>query len=392
MKTFCKKYLVLLLAIALLLPTLAACASLGEPALKLGKTEITENMIEFWLTRYKAEFLYYYRSAILNEYSTFADFWADTAEDGRTYDEIFTANVIESAKTYLCVAYLFDEKGLSLPEETVAAVDKTISDMIENLADGSSSEFNTQLAQYGVNKKILRELYLLEEKAEYLKNYLFSDSGEKRITQKQKDEYYNDNFLRMEQICIFINETPKLDSDGNYEKDDDGYTAYRDMTEEENKKAREKAAEAFEKAVAGADFDDLVKKYDENKADDGYTGGIYMSTVSASGYDESLGKIYEELSDMEIGSVAMVETENGLHIIKRLPLEEKAYEDDANTDFFTFWDSRQQNYVTYEQYLRTPFFLEYINGLLEEYADKIKIDEDIIKSLKISSVNANYDF
>lgn len=42
---------------------------------------------------------------------------------------------------------------------------------------------------------------------------------------------------------------------------------------------------------------------------------------------------------MEIGEVRRVESEFGVHFIKRYPLDEKAYSDKMNADFFSTFES-----------------------------------------------------
>ena len=89
----------------------------------------------------------------------------------------------------------------------------------------------------------------------------------------------------MKQVCVFINKTPKLSEDGTYATDKDGNTVYTEMTAEENAAARAKIEEAMKKLEGGEDFEKVLSDYDENKADDGYKNGIYMSAESAFGND-----------------------------------------------------------------------------------------------------------
>jgi hypothetical protein len=117
-----------------------------------------------------------------------------------------------------------------------------------------------------------------------------------------------------------------------------------------------------------------------------------MSADSAIGTDAALDKIYEELCKMEVGEIKMIETENNLHIIEKLPLDAGAYNVKANSDFFTFYDAELEKYVEFGYYIRTPLFLEYIEAKLEEYKDIIVIDEELLRKTKLSTVKANYYF
>lgn len=388
-----KRIIAILLASLLLILPLAGCSSFGEPVMELGGTEITANMIEFWLSRYKAQFIYYYGDAVCAQYGLkdIEKFWkikSDTDSD-KSFDDVMSEFIYENAKTYLCSLYLFEQFGLSLPKETEKEIDDYMQELMDGYASGSKSEFNALLSKYGINYKLLRELYLIDEKIDYLQEYLFGANGTIGITNVDKDEYYKANYVRMKQICIFINECPETDKDGNPVLDKDGHVKYRDMSAAETQAAREKADEALKKINGGESFSNVLAYYDENSADDGYAS-IYMSKDSALGTDEALEKIYNELVKMEVGEVKLIETANNLHIVQKLELDEGAYSRSANADFFTFYDSELQTYITFDQYLKTPLFLEYISESLEKFSADIKINEELLKKYKLSTVEANY--
>jgi len=393
MKIF-RKITAAALALVMLLLSLVGCSSLGTPVMELGGTEITANMIEFWLSRYKAQFEHYYGEAVRKQYGLdkVDQFWPLVADPatGETYDDVMSGFIYENAQTYLCSLYLFDQFGLSLPSSTVEEVDTYIADLCENYASGSKSEFNAMLSNYGVSMKILRELYLIDEKVDYLQEYLFGTGGTLGVTKIDKENYYQQNYVRMRQICFFINECPEYDEKGNPVLDKDGYTKYRDMTTAETQEARARAADALKSINSGTDFLDVSKEYDENPTDDIYAGGIYMSKDSAMGTDAALEKIYNELQAMEVGQIKLIETENNLHIVEKLELDEGAYDKTANTDFFTFYDAELGALETFEQYLKEPLFLEYIAESLEKYSAEVKIDEELLNKYKLSTVEANY--
>ncbi len=393
MKIF-KKITAAALALVMLVLSLVGCSSFGTPVMELGGTEITANMIEFWLSRYKAQFEHYYGEAVRKQYGLdkVDQFWplvADPATGG-TYDDVMSGFIYENAQTYLCSLYLFDQFGLSLPSSTVEEVDTYIADLCENYASGSKSEFNALLSNYGVSMKILRELYLIDEKVDYLQEYLFGTGGTLGVTKIDKENYYQQNYVRMRQICFFINECPEYDENGNPVLDKDGYTKYRSMTAAETQEARSRAADALKSINSGSDFLAVSKEYDENPTDDIYAGGIYMSKDSAMGTDAALEKIYNELQAMEVGQIKLIETENNLHIVEKLELDEGAYDKTANTDFFTFYDAELGALETFEQYLKEPLFLEYIAESLEKYSAEVKINEELLNKYKLSNVQANY--
>lgn len=384
-----------LTALLLALIQLVSCSSLGTPVMTLGKTEITGSMIEFWMSRYKAQFEYSYGQSLKTAYrlSSVDSIWKVKVKDdsAETYDDMFSSYIFDNAKTYLCALYLFDQFGLKLPDSTVKKTDETINEYVTNLADGSKSEFNAILAAYGINMKILRELYLADEKVSYLREYLFGSNGTEPITTQQIEDYYQKNYVRMKQICVFINQRPKQNEDGTYVTDSSGKTQYTTMTADENAAARTKIEEALAKIDGGEDFEKALSEYDENKADDGYKNGIYMSAESSFGNDEDLQKIYETLCEMKVGEVRELELSNSLHIIKKYELDTGAYAKAENSDFFLFNDGTG-SYQTLQQYVKTPLFLDYIKGKLDEFSADIKIDEEALSQYRISKVKSNYNF
>lgn len=384
-----------LTALLLALIQLVSCSSLGTPVMTLGKTEITGSMIEFWMSRYKAQFEYSYGQSLKTAYglSSVDSIWKVKVKDdsAETYDDMFSSYIFDNAKTYLCALYLFDQFGLKLPDSTVKKTDETINEYVTNLADGSKSEFNAILAAYGINMKILRELYLADEKVSYLREYLFGSNGTEPITTQQIEDYYQKNYVRMKQICVFINQRPKQNEDGTYVTDSSGKTQYTTMTADENAAARTKIEEALAKIDGGEDFEKALSEYDENKADDGYKNGIYMSAESSFGNDEDLQKIYETLCEMKVGGVRELELSNSLHIIKKYELDTGAYAKAENSDFFLFNDGTG-SYQTLQQYVKTPLFLDYIKGKLDEFSADIKIDEEALSQYRISKVKSNYNF
>ena len=384
-----------LTALLLALIQLVSCSSLGTPVMTLGKTEITGSMIEFWMSRYKAQFEYSYGQSLKTAYglSSVDSIWKVKVKDdsAETYDDMFSSYIFDNAKTYLCALYLFDQFGLKLPDSTVKKTDETINEYVTNLADGSKSEFNAILAAYGINMKILRERYLADEKVSYLREYLFGSNGTEPITTQQIEDYYQKNYVRMKQICVFINQRPKQNEDGTYVTDSSGKTQYTTMTADENAAARTKIEEALAKIDGGEDFEKALSEYDENKADDGYKNGIYMSAESSFGNDEDLQKIYETLCEMKVGEVRELELSNSLHIIKKYELDTGAYAKAENSDFFLFNDGTG-SYQTLQQYVKTPLFLDYIKGKLDEFSADIKIDEEALSQYRISKVKSNYNF
>ncbi len=374
---------------------LAACGQTGDVMLKLGKAEITENMFVFWLSRYKAQFIYGYSSSLKQAYgvSSVDAFWELTdPESGKTYDDVFTEFIYQNALTYLTALDLCNELGISLSEEEEKKTEETIDSLKSELAEGSKTEFNAILAGYGLNIATLRRCYNTEKLVYKLQKTLFGAGGPEEITAETVEKYYRDNYQRMRQICIFINKCPEKGDSGEYLTDSEGKVAYRDMSAAETTAARERASDALARLTAGADFDEVAATYNENTASAAYKNGIYLSEEQVYRAGDGTEKLFDALCEMKAGEIRLVELENTLHVIQKLELDEGAYDKAENSDFFSFYDSSSGGYVSLKDYIITPLFLDYIEKRQSVVKDRIECRDEVREKHKISQVAANSIF
>ncbi|MBQ8208844.1 MAG: peptidylprolyl isomerase [Clostridia bacterium] len=355
-----KRIACLLLCVILCVCFLASCSSsMGEPLMTLEGNEITVNMYRLWLSRLKG-----------NYGGSDDTVWDQVSEEGKTYNEIFTGFVKQNAMTLLCVMHEFDNLGLKLPEEEIKAVDETMKTILSERGEGDKAYLNSQLSQYGVNYDILRQIYIIEAKMNYLKEYLYGEGGTEVISDNVRNEYYQNNYARIKQIFFYTANKPVTDEEGNYVYDEEGYVETRDYTEEELAEQQKKASQVMTSLTAGQDFDLLMASQNEDTAAITYPNGYYLT--KASQYVEEVIDATFELKENEF---TMVESEYGIHIIKRLPLEEKGYSASANEDFFS----------DFEENLETEVF----TARLSKYEEKIKIDEELLSKYDVKSSAAN---
>ncbi len=367
MKIF-KKSIALLLLVCCVLPILASCSSkkLGEPLMTLGDITFSENMLEFLLSRYK----YYFVSQHTGGKDDKA-FW-DTKVEGsdKTWNETFTEFVVDNAKTYTAALYLFDDLGLKLPEATVEKIDKEIESLLNGQADGNKNKFNEILATYGVNMDILREVYLMEEKYAMIRDFYYGEYGTEKLSTEAKDAYYKDNYYRFKHIFKYTGSRPVI-KDGKFVYDDKGNVRYEEMTKEMDDKVKGTMSALYNAIKDGnEDFDEILEIYNEDIANDEYPNGYYVTETTVYA-EEVLDKVFS----MDIESYAYVESEYGVHIILRLPLEKGAYDSEENTDFF---GNFEDNLIQYT-----------FNKKLEPYKQQIIIDEKLLAKYCLKDVNAN---
>ncbi len=371
-KTMKKTKRIALSVIALLLAVtfLGGCSSLGKPMMTLGDSELTVNMVSLFLSRLKGTL----------SFSAAGEVYWDTIVDnknGITYNDFYTAQGMDAAKTYLAAMHVFEERGLTLPKSAEDAVDEKIDRLIEE--EGSRVVLNEKLAEYGANVKILREIYLIEEKMAYLIDDLYGADGS-LIAKKEKDDYYKEHYRRFKQIFLPLYEfVYEENGEGEQVKvrDEDGNYKIRELTEAETLALEEKKDKILASAKSGdyAGFDALVTQYDEepDEASKNYPNGFYLSEKS----NYKITAVSEALFEMETGEIRTVIPENGygVYIIMRYENEESGYASEKNKDFFG----------DFTELLKNHLIGEYLNRYLAD----IQIDTEAAKGVDIKSVGAN---
>ena len=182
------------LAIIMLALPIASCSAVLKPAVSLGKNSISVGMYSLMASILKGS-LAYGNSAVNG-----SAFW-DTVinkENGQTNEEFYNEVLLESAKNNLYKLALFDEKGLTLPNETVKEIDEDIEFWIDYDGEGSRNKFNEILAQYGANVDILRDYMIMSAKIDQLVTYLYGNGA--KIGDSAKQQYLDESYVRIKQI------------------------------------------------------------------------------------------------------------------------------------------------------------------------------------------------
>ena len=352
----------LFLALVMLFALVSCAKKKQEVAFELGDQQITVNMYRLWLSRVKGVYS-----------SAGDDIWDEVNDDGKTYNEVFTGFVTDNAKTFVSAMHLFSELELELPKSEIKEIDDTMADLLEERGDGSKSTLNSYLSVYGVNYDILREVYIIEAKLDYLEEYLYGANGTEKITDEEKEEYYSENYVRIKQIFLYTSNKPITDDEGNFTYDADGNVATRDFTDAEIAAQEKKAEGILDMLSKGEDFSALMDKYSEDKANEQYPGGYYFTKSS-----QYVTEVVDLAFSLEVGKFAMAKSDYGIHIILREELDEGGYATSANADFFTDFEP-------------TLISLK-LSERLSEFKDDIIVHEDVIAkyNIKNSVVNTSY--
>ncbi len=436
MKKTTKKIVALALAVLIAVSALCGCSSNGKTLMTLGDKTISVNFYELLLSRFKGT-MAYYGFDVSDD-----DFW-DTIidlEDQSTYCDYFTESVLDNAKSYLCILYLFDELKLELPESYINDVDSELADMVESIGQGSKTKFNSIVGEYGVNYNILREAYILEAKYSYLQESLYGKDGAK-IADNVKEEYYKENYYRFKHIFLYtykaIYETDEngdyiyfnsdgtisynkekgalkydengqaiKDSKGNaiyytedgkiaYDKiagerayvyDENGYPKIEAYTDAEVEAVRQMSETIMSRLDNGEDFEKLMSSYNEDLGGDKYTNGYYITADAQFDYDseEIVRAVTQEMS---VGEYRKFETtfENngkvypcGIHIVMKYELDDGAYKNSVNEDFFANFNSTLSDQLLMKR--------------IEPYKSDIVVDDELASTVDLKKVSVNYNY
>ncbi|MBR3894040.1 MAG: hypothetical protein IKJ35_02720 [Clostridia bacterium] len=200
--------------------TLAACASNGKPLLTLEKdgikVSISVNLYQLLLSRTKGNLLA--NNVTANGITADKEaFWNYSAKfDGeniQTQNDYYRDNILNICRNYLVVLYLFEKEELTLSAAALEEVEKRMDELVKTDGDGSKTKLNAVLSSYGVNYNILKEAYLLDAKADAVREHLYGKNAS-LIDAEIKDEYLEKNYVHFRQIFLaaydYVYETDKF--------------------------------------------------------------------------------------------------------------------------------------------------------------------------------------
>lgn len=439
MKTGQKRRIRQAVALALAMLVIAAsmigCASkTGKAMLELDGTELSENIFWLYLSRLKGSLCSSYLYGAEAKTDAFWDKYMDTS--GQTYNDYYTKKVLESAKNTLAALYVFDQKKLKLPDSYIEEIDEELASLMEQDANGSKTEFDRLLSSYGASYDVLREARIIEAKVNYLTDTMLGANGE-LLGEELIEEYYQNHYARFKQIFLYTytvyktdengdeayylsngniaydtTKTPKLDANGKAVLDENGDAVYLrddgsgriayDITKGVRKENHDDEGKLVQTAFSGAALDEILQKANdiyskleaedtvgfeaqlkENNQDSGmdtYTDGYYLTAST----DFMSSEVVKKLFELEVGQVAKVRSEYGVHLIMRYELQEDGYQSEANEDFFI--STTTGTYVFMETLKN-----QWMNDYLSPYVEQIRIlDESIFDEVNIKKAGVNF--
>lgn len=126
--------------------------------------------------------------------------------------------------------------------------------------------------------------------------------------------------------------------------------------------------------LTGGDFDSLMSEYSADTNMKLYPDGYYVTSSSA----HLPTALIEKAFTISEGETAYIESEIGIHIIKREPLISGAYADTKNAIFFSDFENK----------LKTVKLSEYLSKLSPD----VLLNEELLDSFSIRTCTANYSY
>lgn len=359
-----KKISAAAVASVVLLTSLSACSS--KPVMSYGKYSISENEFVYYLATYKARYAQMY-----SDFKNTHEYFSQTiGEDGGTAEEILYSAVIHNVKMTLVCEQLFDDYRLSITHSAEDTVNEYINDFVTEYAEGSKSKLNAALGNYGINMKMLKTIYLRDEKTSALYDALYGSGGIIGLTDSDREEYLNENYVRVRHIYVNSAYAYSYDEDGMPEYTDEGNLKTRPLTSEELE-AKQALVDAIDTSLAeGGNFEEIYEAFSEDRY---YKNGYYISENM-----DFIDDVKKSAFELEVGEYVKIESDYGTHYIKRLEMDEKPWANDDNKDFFDDYDTT----------VSESLFAE----MVESYIDLVETDDEILAQYTMEESPINYRF
>lgn len=275
-----------------------------------GKTAmvLTEESSDFKLEITEDEYDYYYLNFLAEGIGT------EEAKE-KTLDELKRIGAIYS---------LAKEHEVSLDSDARKTVEADVDAAIEQI--GGEKKFKEGLSEFNMTKEIYISLSQMNSLEIALRDYVTDEvSGVIRSDDDTVEADIRENFIAAKQILISNDDGDDLESN------------------------RALAADIAAKLADGADFDELVSQYGEDKSMDAEFGRYFTDGMFPEAFEDAA----EELSVGEMSGV--VESDVGFHIILRMPIDDGYIDENFNQ-------------------LRYYYLNRCFNEMLEERAGDIEVE------------------
>lgn len=348
------------LCLVLCMPILTSCGN--DNVYELGPYSINEEEYAYLLCSYKRTVLE--DLGIDESYLSYPISETDSTTYGEYIEKMYREQFEQSVYTLLFSLALFDEYGLELSSEKKDSIKAAANSVVFYYGNGSVSTFNSLAGEYGFSDESLRSIYEKQAKESMVISHVFGENYS-NLTEANKDDYYEENYIHFQ--IIVVNTLYRKDKDGDFANISPEEMATMKALEEEmiNLLVRDDLTVNYKILPALLGKDDMsTVTYEELWAnpkindDSLYPNGYYMvkpnfiqsqvpttltqaaltpvgdiSSIAAKRFFDGSGTITTENGEETINAGDYFEY--GTAFIKRLPLDEGAWKNEENKDFFT---------------------------------------------------------
>ena len=255
--------------------------------------------------------------------------WETVDINGQKAIDVIREKALETALDNIAYIEIYERLGNEFTDEAK----QSISDKKNNLV--------SQYEQNGGYEEFLESANITDDFIDFLceSTYCFEQlytqfTDETTVTDDEIKAFYDENqnayysgYRRAKHVLILT-------------KDPETNEEY---SEEQKAEAKAKADDIYKRALAGEDFDSLVSEYSEDPG----------SSSNPDGYVFTDGEMVQEFQDcvdsLEIGGIGFCKSDFGYHIIQRLAVDEKSFEDDIkmrilSNKFMDYMDEKKSEY------------------------------------------------
>ncbi len=357
-----KKTVSLILCVIMLF-ALASCGE-KEFAIKYKDTYMSKAEYSYWFSTLKTQMVTAYNNGIDSD-----EFWDTETEDGLTYEDILCDSIHTQIASVLVSCQLFDEYGLKLDEDTIAAIDADIADKEDHI--GSRIEMNAELARLGLNVDVLRNVYLNAAKVNAVREHLYGTGGSEAPAKSEIEAYFAENYRAVKMIIVYTGIEIKTDDEGNYVYDEEGELETIELDEAQKTLKAELVNTVVSALEAGADIDECVAEFSEVDYSE-YPNGFFINKNDSASYGSD---VVDAAWSMEIGDVACVKDDVMTFILYRDELPEYSKLGSSEKPLVSNMESNMIN--------------ELINAKYEPMIAEVEKDEEILADFDIRLAHMN---
>lgn len=346
-----------------------AIARNASYAVKLESVGMTEGVVNYFVTEFKAEYI-----KTLNQSGTVVTdneaFWATPYLSGNVststkgdYLKLYVENSIKS----LISANLIFDKYSKLSKEDKNNIAIAVNEILTYRAGGSKEQFDANVEQYGFDYKDFKKGIEMLYKANVVASRVFgADGANVRSFSEFCDEFFMgsdklDGYTRAKIVFVRTQDTFVYNDKGEREKDEKGNDKLRDLTAEERAE-REGYIQLLESCIKGYEdgsvskdlFDEVaqkVYKYKDNLTEEYLDYYLYAGSSFTEEFGKEFPEVIQKAFSLGVGEVGAVEYGStvaegdgtsfvGRVYIYRVATDEGAYKRTDNVGFFEDFNVR----------------------------------------------------